>query len=825
MAAQNGEDVYVTLLLSDTYLPGALVLAHSLRDAGTTKKLAVMVTLDTVSAEVITQLKAVFDHVIPVPRVRNEKPANLYLMDRADLHSAFTKINLWKQTQFRKIVYLDADVVAYRAPDELFDLDHPFSAAPDIGWPDLFNTGVMALTPNMGDYYALKAMAERGISFDGADQGLLNMHFKNNYNRLSFTYNVTPSGHYQYVPAYRHFQSSINMVHFIGSEKPWAQGREASSAGGTPYNEMLGRWWAVYDRHYRQPSPPLTPTDATQKHKVPEIVQYFVKGEFQPKITTYVVPTGQPPLHQGRSTHDAYHHAPPPSQPDHHHQHHYEQAHEHHHHEPSPPHHHEKSHPGDYVPHPYIPPSVPRDSLSIVVEGTKAEAREEQVSGPQGWAPVVHHEEREHKPERPPVEYSWDAQRQPPPADSKPEALNFPQTHYEMSSDPAPFVPPQRYPSPPKNMWYEVPKEKPASRAEKPRPIFPWEIEQPRPSRVFADELYPPEPSLTEGSTVAPSGRRKFSLESHTTMTEPSMTESSTADHKSEPSSPATPTIRVTHSDPWASFTRVNAWDDDPAIDKYVGAMPLYRKHRSSGSIVGQVSPRAPGGSGVGSQSETSAGAEWRRRGSKLTDFPTAVERPSLPVTPAPIRRPKFWGAGGPGIDDEGTDDGPQLPAADGVPQQSEWDPVARLQLLAKQQSELLLQKLGAGEVSGGSDTGGATGGEGHDIPNRPLPFGSEDIVSPRYIARSSNVLSPQPVKPPGAGPQGILGQGQGDSEATPRSTSATATETAKPAELGSSIPEPSFHGPGAAWEKDEEYLSHSTAMPPSEEERDVLQT
>lgn len=184
--------------------------------------------------------------------MRNEKPANLYLMNRADLHSAFTKINLWKQTQFRKIVYIDADVVAYRAPDELFDLDHPFSAAPDIGWPDLFNTGVMALSPNLGDYYALVAMAERGISFDGADQGLLNMHFKNNYNRLSFTYNVTPSAHYQYVPAYRHFQSSINMVHFIGSDKPWALGREASS-GGTPYDEMLGRWWAVYDRHYRIP--------------------------------------------------------------------------------------------------------------------------------------------------------------------------------------------------------------------------------------------------------------------------------------------------------------------------------------------------------------------------------------------------------------------------------------------------------------------------------------------------------------------------------------------------------------------------------------------
>ncbi len=177
-------------------------------------------------------------------------------MQRPDLHSAFTKINLWKQTQFRKIVYIDADVVAYRAPDELFDIPHAFSAAPDIGWPDLFNSGVMVLTPTIADYYALMAMADKGISFDGADQGLLNMYFKNSYNRLPFTYNVTPSAHYQYVPAYRHLESTINMVHFIGTDKPWTRGRDAST-GSSPFDKMVGRWWAVYDSHYKKTVSPI----------------------------------------------------------------------------------------------------------------------------------------------------------------------------------------------------------------------------------------------------------------------------------------------------------------------------------------------------------------------------------------------------------------------------------------------------------------------------------------------------------------------------------------------------------------------------------------
>lgn len=179
----------------------------------------------------------------------NSTPANLWLMERPDLIATFTKIELWRQTQFRRIVYIDCDVVALRAPDELLDLEVDFAAVPDVGWPDCFNSGLMVLRPNLEDYFALQALAERGISFDGADQGLLNMHFKD-WHRLSFTYNCTPSANYQYIPAYKHFQSTINLIHFIGSQKPWNMSRQVAPAD-SPYNQLLGRWWAIYDRHYR----------------------------------------------------------------------------------------------------------------------------------------------------------------------------------------------------------------------------------------------------------------------------------------------------------------------------------------------------------------------------------------------------------------------------------------------------------------------------------------------------------------------------------------------------------------------------------------------
>ncbi|KAJ4319986.1 glycogenin glucosyltransferase [Fusarium piperis] len=799
MAASGagGEQIYATLLLSDSYLPGALVLAHSLRDAGTHRKLAVLVTLDSVSADSITQLKAVYDYIFPVPRIRNDNPANLYLMNRGDLHSAFTKINLWKLTQFSKIVYIDADIVAYRAPDELFDITHPFSAAPDIGWPDLFNTGVMVLTPNMGDFYAMIAMAERGISFDGADQGLINMHFGNQYNRISFTYNVTPSAHYQYVPAYRHFQSSINMVHFIGANKPWFTGRDAPR-GTDPFNDM-------------ESAPEKGPT-------APEYVQYFTKGEWHPQPAHEQPPAGEHHSHGQQGSASGGHHAE-------HQPHHDGHDHGHEHHPQDSGHRHEQHH--DQGSHGGAPAPGPTGEQARQEHHSEHHSTEHHHHG--GASHVHQHTEPKNEP--PPITmHSWDAQRQPPPSDSKPEAMNFPSTHYEMSQDTAPFVPPERYPSPPKNMWYEVPKEPPAPPSKAPSEIFPWERNRPPPTRSFAEPPAPepqPEPVVeptpqplavhTGGPPHQPSGqplgqRSGVSLgqpsgqhsgqqpgqqsgqpsgdhsgeplveSSAKSSTGPSATTevlsesagvaSSTTEAKSEPSTPVTPTVQIIPSDPWTSFTRVNAWDEVPEIERYVEGLRGHRRGKSSGSLGRIKSP---------STTPWRDDRGVRLRGMKLTDFPSAAERPSLPVTPAPIHRQSFWSG-----DDGGHGGARQLPEAEGVPSQSDWDPLAQLQKLAKQQSDVLLKKLGGGDEGEGRESG--AGGS------------------------ATGVLSPQPVK--GKRSASILRE-------MSSSSGPEATTTSKP----SSIPEPSYSGPGAAWERGEDFLERETPLPPREEDLDVLET
>jgi glycogenin glucosyltransferase len=193
-----------------------------------------------------------YDYIIRVESIGNPEPSKLSLMGRPDLAETFTKIALWRQTQFRKIVFIDADALCLRAPDELFDIDASFAAAPEAGWPDAFNSGVLVLEPSLAVFDFLLSMAKSAESFDGGDQGLLNIHFPG-FHRLPFLYNVTTFKSYRlYVPALQHFHDDIAVIHFTGRPKPW-QAMPDDGDAPHPYDEFrnwtLERWWEVHDKH------------------------------------------------------------------------------------------------------------------------------------------------------------------------------------------------------------------------------------------------------------------------------------------------------------------------------------------------------------------------------------------------------------------------------------------------------------------------------------------------------------------------------------------------------------------------------------------------
>lgn len=105
-------------------------------------------------------------------------------------------------------------------------------------------------------------------------------------------------------------------------------------------------------------------------------------------------------------------------------------------------------------------------------------------------------------------------------------------------------------------------------------------------------------------------------------------------------------------------------------------------------------------------------------------------------------------------------------------------DPALRLDILARRQSEVLANRLRTDE-------------SGREIPTRPLPYGSEGVKSPTYVA---------PVPP------------------------SQKTDSRYTIDVNTKIQEPSYTGPSAMWEKGETFLVQETPLGASEEEKDALE-
>ncbi|XP_033207864.1 titin isoform X3 [Belonocnema kinseyi] len=246
---------WVTLATNDSYSLGALVLANSLRRAGTPHDLVVLITPGVTDA-MREKLSAVFSLVQEVNILDSKDEANLRLLARPELGITFTKLHCWRLTQYTKCVFVDADALVIRNCDELFERDE-FSAAPDVGWPDCFNSGVFVFKPSQETYDALVEFATAKGSFDGGDQGLLNMYFsdwaqKDISKHLPFIYNMCSTATYSYLPAFKQFGEDVRIIHFIGATKPWLQyfdtltGIVQPPSDSSHLQPLLQVWWNIF---------------------------------------------------------------------------------------------------------------------------------------------------------------------------------------------------------------------------------------------------------------------------------------------------------------------------------------------------------------------------------------------------------------------------------------------------------------------------------------------------------------------------------------------------------------------------------------------------
>ncbi|XP_014393900.1 PREDICTED: glycogenin-2 [Myotis brandtii] len=214
---------------------------------------------------------------------------HLAFLKRPELGVTLTKLHCWTLTRYSKCVFLDADTLVLCNIDELFERSE-FSAAPDPGWPDCFNSGVFVFRPSLRTHRLLLQHAVDHGSYDGADQGLLNSFFSSwatadIQKHLPFVYNLSSSAAYTYSPAFRQFGSRAKVVHFLGPKKPWnykynpQTGSVLEEAPGTaPQHQLsfLNLWWNIYQHsilplYEHIPDEPRKPSPGHRMTGCPEI--------------------------------------------------------------------------------------------------------------------------------------------------------------------------------------------------------------------------------------------------------------------------------------------------------------------------------------------------------------------------------------------------------------------------------------------------------------------------------------------------------------------------------------------------------------------------
>lgn len=278
----------ITLMYSWAYLPGVLALGHQLQRAlensGHGFRTCVLVAKglleqkDASKQILLSVLESLYQEVIAVDpasicsdSLLKLNKGNLELLHRPELAFTFMKLELWRLQQFERVVYLDCDTLL--VSDAFWDIldvtknqkRNEVGAVPDCGWPDMFNSGVLTIVPDLDIYAELAEYVMSTISVDGADQGVLNQYFnpncrfgsrqstiggENGWIRLPFTYNVTvPNAGYQNAPAVHFFRSQIKLVHFIGRDKPWITRSQASDRTNDSYRD---KWWQVYNEFLRK---------------------------------------------------------------------------------------------------------------------------------------------------------------------------------------------------------------------------------------------------------------------------------------------------------------------------------------------------------------------------------------------------------------------------------------------------------------------------------------------------------------------------------------------------------------------------------------------
>ncbi len=305
MSVNSGHEeksCWVTLVTASSYLPGAVVLAHSLTQHGSKYPLVVLHP-ESLGKDAIHALETegastgcIIPHMVDLLLPRSGQEATDIVAER--FKDTFTKLRAFQvyELGYTRACFLDADMAVFRNPDEIFDMrlpDRTWIAANhacvcnldrDEWAPSSWNKGNCAYTPLSGPDKVAAAItsstrptwrllnggmfffypsaglwqnmldsfnsSERLKSYQFPDQDFLADFFDRTWMPVSWKYNALKTMRYWHPRLWA--DEEVVVLHYI-VDKPWE--RKVSDQGVAGH---LGRdgethrwWWAVY-RDWRQ---------------------------------------------------------------------------------------------------------------------------------------------------------------------------------------------------------------------------------------------------------------------------------------------------------------------------------------------------------------------------------------------------------------------------------------------------------------------------------------------------------------------------------------------------------------------------------------------
>ncbi|CAO3681547.1 hypothetical protein G6F70_001756 [Rhizopus microsporus] len=269
----------VVITNSNDYIKGVVTMKYALHKVHNSRYPLLILYTSHVKPEIVEMLKNIgclvknIDAIYPSGKVD-------YRFEQ--FSEVWTKLAVWNQTEYDRLVLLDADMLPVKNMDELMSLELPqgwvaasyactcnplkikqypphwipencaytgcqsIQPSPISDRADYFNSGLIVLSPNKDKYdnmiNYLNSMEDLTV-YPFADQDFLNEIFKNKWKPISYVYNALKTLQWAHKPIWD--MNQVKNIHFIMA-KPWDLDINQLSDLENTYRALYTLWWNYY---------------------------------------------------------------------------------------------------------------------------------------------------------------------------------------------------------------------------------------------------------------------------------------------------------------------------------------------------------------------------------------------------------------------------------------------------------------------------------------------------------------------------------------------------------------------------------------------------